>query len=64
MPVILKTDTGEKIKLKFYALVVPQLVIPMFFSNSSLKELGVRYYTGGDLTLDTGDEQFTIPCLS
>jgi len=63
MPVIFKTDTGEKIKLKFYALVVPDLTIPMFFSNSSLKDLGVRFYVGGDLNLDTGDEQFTIPPL-
>jgi hypothetical protein len=63
MPVILKTNTDEMIKLKFYALVVPELTIPMFFSNSSLKDLGVRFYIGGDLNLDSGDEQFTIPSL-
>lgn len=61
MPVILKTDTGERIKLKFYALVVPKLIIPMFISNSSLSDLGVFMYLGMDLELDTGNEKFTIP---
>jgi hypothetical protein len=63
MPIILKTDKDEKIILKFYALVVPSLQIPIFFANDAFQELGVARYLWRDLLLDTGEEEFWIPSL-
>jgi hypothetical protein len=47
-PVVFKNSlTGEKIKMKFYALVVPKLLIPMFISIQSLMSSVEEFEFGG-----------------
>ena len=65
MPILLTTDTNESIKLVFYALVVPELIIPMFISQTSWLQPGSRFME--DLfkkppvfTISVGNETFKV----
>ena len=66
MPVLLKTEINETIKLVFYALVVPTLTIPMFISAGSwLQPFGafIEDLTSGNpplFNIDTGSEVFKV----
>ena len=64
MPVILKTTTGQMVKFKFYALVVPYLAVPMFIGGPMRgSDLKIVTCFGRDITFNTGDEEVGIPSL-
>ena len=65
MPLLLKTE-DETIKLIFYALVVPNLTIPMFISANSWLQTPRRFteelYASNPpvFTIDIGRESFRV----
>jgi hypothetical protein len=64
MPIVLKdADTNELIKFIFYALVVPNLLIPVFISENALKGLEFKMKGSHErkiLFFNNGHESFKV----
>jgi hypothetical protein len=64
MPIVLKdANTNERIKFIFYALVVPNLLIPIFSSENALKDLNFKTNGAREhriFIFDDGQEIFRV----
>ena len=65
MPVVWKDeDTKELIKFIFYALVVPDMTIPVFMSGSSLQSnLNFEWDFGEKFVFDNGQKTFRVKSI-